>query len=162
MKNYVASQVAAKKAEGMLAPLIESDDDCESDRDSDADSSTSSQTETVKQSPMQKLKSIVGKFTVMLRCDGKEFFQSNLRWMSTATVYLVLAASIAASAAAMVTSPTLATYIMGGICIAMWVGKFPDVIEPYHLDLIFLFSVRNISVPNSVFKEIQLGQLPCG
>ena len=44
----------------MLTPLIDSDDD-DSDEDSDFDSSASVKVETVKRTPMQVLKSLVGK-----------------------------------------------------------------------------------------------------
>lgn len=73
MQSYVASRVAAKQAEGMLAPLLESDDDCEPDRDSDLDSSASSEVETAKQSPMQVMKSLIGEFKIIiLRYDGTD------------------------------------------------------------------------------------------
>lgn len=91
MDRYVTSQLAAKTADGMLTPLIDSDDD-ESDEESDFDSSASLKVETIKPTPMQVLKSLV--------------------------VYLVLGAGIATSVAAMVYAPTIITYIMGGVCIA--------------------------------------------
>jgi len=91
MERYVTSQLAAKTADGMLTPLIDSDDD-DSDEDSDFDSSASVKVETVKRTPMQVLKSLV--------------------------VYIVLGAGIAASVAAMVYAPTIITYIMSGVCIA--------------------------------------------
>ena len=79
MKSYVASKVAAKKAEGMLAPLMETDDDCESDRDSDVDSSSSSEIETVKQSPTQVLKSLIGEITSLVLSYYGVALSSNLR-----------------------------------------------------------------------------------
>lgn len=64
MERYVTSQLAAKTADGMLTPLIDSDDD-DSDEDSDFDSSASVKVETVKRTPMQVLKSLVGKHNIM-------------------------------------------------------------------------------------------------
>lgn len=123
MQSYVASRVAAKQAEGMLAPLLESDDDCEPDRDSDLDSSASSEVETAKQSPMQVMKSLIGEFKIIiLRYDGTDWLRSSLICNENVhcshTVYLVLGAGLAASAAAMVISPSLISFIMGGVCIA--------------------------------------------
>lgn len=59
MASYVAQRAASKKAEGMLAPLLS---DEESSLGSDTDSDASSKVETVKQSPMQKLKSLIGEY----------------------------------------------------------------------------------------------------
>lgn len=66
MERYVTSQLAAKTADGMLTPLIDSDDD-DSDEDSDFDSSASVKVETVKRTPMQVLKSLVGKHIMTWR-----------------------------------------------------------------------------------------------
>ena len=60
MTSYVAQRAASKKAEGMLAPLLDSDE--ESSLGSDTDSDASSKVETVKQTPMQKLKSLIGTY----------------------------------------------------------------------------------------------------
>ena len=60
MDRYVTSHLAAKTADGMLTPLMDSDDD-DSDEDSDFDSSASFKVETIKRTPMQVLKSLVGK-----------------------------------------------------------------------------------------------------
>ena len=60
MTSYVAQRAASKKAEGMLAPLLDSDE--ESSLGSDTDSDASSKVETVKQTPMQKLKSLMGTY----------------------------------------------------------------------------------------------------
>ena len=60
MSSYIAQRAASKKAEGMLAPLLDSDE--ESSLGSDTDSDASSKVETVKQSPLQKLKSLVGTY----------------------------------------------------------------------------------------------------
>ena len=56
--SYMAQRAASKKAEGMLAPLLESDDEYSTGSDDDSDAST--KVETVKQTPFQKLKSLVG------------------------------------------------------------------------------------------------------
>lgn len=90
MSSYLARKAASKKAEGMLAPLLESDDE-DSSVDSD-DSAASEEEEIVKKSPMQKLKTLV--------------------------VYGVLGCGVVASAGAMVVAPAIAIWVMGGICIA--------------------------------------------
>eukprot|EP00580_Thalassiosira_gravida_P001816 CAMPEP_0201612376 /NCGR_PEP_ID=MMETSP0492-20130828/22881_1 /ASSEMBLY_ACC=CAM_ASM_000837 /TAXON_ID=420259 /ORGANISM="Thalassiosira gravida, Strain GMp14c1" /LENGTH=89 /DNA_ID=CAMNT_0048078855 /DNA_START=58 /DNA_END=323 /DNA_ORIENTATION=+ len=88
MSSYVAKKVAVKKAEGMLAPLLDSDD--ESSVGSD-DSDAGSKEETVKRSPMEKLKSLA--------------------------VYSGLGGAVAVSAGAMIISPATAVFVMGGLCI---------------------------------------------
>ena len=54
--SKIATRMASKKAEGMLAPLLS---DEESSIDSD-DSNASSKMETVKKGPLQKLKTFLG------------------------------------------------------------------------------------------------------
>lgn len=54
--SMLATRMASKKAEGMLAPLLS---DEESSIDSD-DSNASSKMETVKKGPLQKLKTFLG------------------------------------------------------------------------------------------------------
>ena len=54
--SSIATRMASKKAEGMLAPLLS---DEESSIDSD-DSNASSKMETVKKGPLQKLKTFLG------------------------------------------------------------------------------------------------------
>lgn len=109
MSSYVAGKMASKKMEGLLAPLLESDDES-STLDSEADSDASTKVETVKQTPMQKLKSLV--------------------------VYVGLGGGVVASAAAMVLAPAIAIFVMGGICIAnvpyaafkeKGIGKIPSL-----------------------------------
>ena len=56
MSTRMATRMASKKAEGMLAPLLS---DEESSIDSD-DSNASSKMETVKKGPLQKLKTFLG------------------------------------------------------------------------------------------------------
>jgi hypothetical protein len=90
MASMMASRMASKKAEGMLAPLL-SDEDSTTGSDTD-DSDASSKVETVKKSPMQKLKTLI--------------------------VYIGLGGGVAASAASMVFAPFIATFVMGAICIA--------------------------------------------
>ena len=62
MSGYMASKMAERQANSMLSPLLDSDDESStgSDGGSDADSDASSRMETVKKSPMQKLKELVG------------------------------------------------------------------------------------------------------
>lgn len=108
MSNYVAGKMASKKVDSLLSPLLSDDESSRSSADSDADSSASSKVETVKQTPMQKLKSLV--------------------------VYIGLGAGVAASAGAMILSPAIVMFVMGGICIA--------------------------NVPYSVIKERQMGKIP--
>lgn len=88
----LASRAASKKAEGMLAPLLSDDESSTGSLDSDADSNASSKVESEKQTPMQKLKSLV--------------------------VFVGLGGGVAASAAAMVFAPVIAIFVMGGVCIA--------------------------------------------
>lgn len=90
--NKMAAKAASKKAEGMLAPLLSDDESSTGSADSDADSNASSTVSVVKQSPMQKLKSLV--------------------------VYVGLGGGVAASAAAMVLAPMVMIFVMGGVCIA--------------------------------------------
>jgi len=97
--------MASKKAEGLLAPLLT---DYESSTDSDVDSSASTKVETVKQTPMQKLKALV--------------------------VYVGLGAGVVVSAGAMVLSPAIVIFVMGGVCIA--------------------------NVPYAAIKEKQIGKTP--
>lgn len=52
--QYVAGRMASKKAEGMLSPLLGSDDDS---TDTGSNASDASSVERVKQTPMEKLKS---------------------------------------------------------------------------------------------------------
>ncbi len=60
--SYVAGKVASKKAEGLMAPLLKAvDDDGSTESESTLDSKKSD-TETVKLTPMQKLKSTAGKW----------------------------------------------------------------------------------------------------
>lgn len=64
--------MASKKAEGLLAPLLDSDDESSTGScDSDADSDANSKMETVKKSPMQKLKTLLGKSSLEGRFRGK-------------------------------------------------------------------------------------------
>lgn len=84
--------MASKKAEGMLSPLLVSDDESSTGSDTDADSDASTKMETERQTPMQKLKALV--------------------------VYGVLGAGVAGSAAAMVFMPGVAMFIAGGVCCA--------------------------------------------
>ena len=81
--------MAKKQAEGMLAPLLNEDKDESSMDADDTDSSSSSEVETVKQGPLEKLKSAV--------------------------VYLGLGLGLVASAGAMVLSPAIPIFIMGGL-----------------------------------------------
>lgn len=122
MEQYVTSQLAAKTADGMLAPLIDSDDD-ESDENSDYDSSASIKVETVKPTPMQVLKSLIGKNNVMMNVCLTTLIpflplSPCIQLDTNFKVYLVLGAGIAASVAAIVYAPIAITYIMGGVCIA--------------------------------------------
>jgi len=105
MSSYVAKKVAGKKAEGMLAPLLDSDDNSSVGSD---DSDASSKEETVKRSPMEKLKSLV--------------------------VYSGLGCGVALSAGAMILSPAIAIFVMGGLCIG--------------------------NVPYSAFKEHKMSKIP--
>mmetsp|Transcript_25726 Transcript_25726/g.46611 ORF Transcript_25726/g.46611 Transcript_25726/m.46611 type:complete len:370 (-) Transcript_25726:98-1207(-) len=89
MPSYVAKKVAGKKMEGMMSPLLDSDDDTSVGSD---DSDASSEEETVKRSPMEKLKSLV--------------------------VNSGLGGSAALSVGAMVLSPSIAVFAMGGLCVA--------------------------------------------
>lgn len=91
MASMMASRMASKKAEGMLAPLLSDEDSTTGSIDTD-DSDASSKVETVKKSPMQKLKTLI--------------------------VYIGLGGGVAASAASMVFAPFIATFVMGAICIA--------------------------------------------
>lgn len=90
MSSYIAGKMATSQLEGMLAPLLESDD--ESSTGSDADSNASSKVETVKQGVFEKLKSLI--------------------------VYVGLGGGVVLSAAAMVLTPAVAIFVMGGLCIA--------------------------------------------
>ncbi|KAL7548014.1 hypothetical protein ACHAWF_011288 [Thalassiosira exigua] len=91
--TYLAKKAAGKKADSFLKPLLSDDESSTgSDDGSDVDSSASSEVETVKQTPMQKLKSLV--------------------------VYVGLGGGVAACAAAMVLTPAIPIFVMGGICIA--------------------------------------------
>lgn len=109
MSGYLAQKAASKKAESLLSPLL-SDDDSSASGSSvgSQDSDASSKVETVKQTPMQKLKSLV--------------------------VYGGLGCGVAASAAAMVLSPVIAIFVMGGLTIA--------------------------NVPYAAFKERAIGKVP--
>ena len=92
MTSYAAGVMASRKAEGMLAPLLESDDDSSTDDSSyDSAGSAASAAEKVKQTPLQKLKS--------------------------ATVYAGLLGGTALSAAAAVMAPSVAVFVMGGLCV---------------------------------------------
>lgn len=90
MSSYIAGKVASKKAEGMLAPLLDSDD--ESCTTSHEGSDASSRVETVKKSPMEKLKSLV--------------------------VYAGLGGGAVLSVGAMVLAPATVVFVAGGLCIA--------------------------------------------
>mmetsp|Transcript_40875 Transcript_40875/g.87055 ORF Transcript_40875/g.87055 Transcript_40875/m.87055 type:complete len:344 (+) Transcript_40875:3-1034(+) len=92
MSNFVAGKIASKKAEGMLAPLLESDDESSTGSDSEAGSDASSKEEKVKQTPMQKLKTLVA--------------------------YGALGGGVVVSAGAMALAPAIAVFVMGGLCIA--------------------------------------------
>eukprot|EP00581_Thalassiosira_minuscula_P010488 CAMPEP_0183709740 /NCGR_PEP_ID=MMETSP0737-20130205/5721_1 /TAXON_ID=385413 /ORGANISM="Thalassiosira miniscula, Strain CCMP1093" /LENGTH=344 /DNA_ID=CAMNT_0025937911 /DNA_START=271 /DNA_END=1305 /DNA_ORIENTATION=- len=83
--------MASKKAEGMLAPLLDSDDESSTDASS-YDSDASSKIETEKRTPMQKLKELV--------------------------VYVGLGGGAALSAGAIVLNPAIAIFVMGGVCLA--------------------------------------------
>lgn len=104
MSTMLATQMASKKAEGMLAPLLS---DEESSIDSD-DSNASSKMETVKKGPLQKLKTFL--------------------------VYIGVSVGCVASVGAMVLSPAIAIFVMGGICIA--------------------------NAPYALFKERQMDKIP--
>lgn len=106
--SYVAGKVASQKAEGLLAPLLEAADDDGSTASESTFNSKKSDIETVKLSPMQKLKSTA--------------------------ILLIFAAGVAASVVAMIISPAVVVFVMGGVCIG--------------------------NVPHSAFKEMQLGKLP--
>lgn len=91
MSSYAAKYAAknaGKQASGLLEPLIGDDASLDDSVDSDA----SSKLETVKQSPLEKLKS--------------------------AAVFLGLGAGLVASAGAMVLAPQVFVFVMGGLCIA--------------------------------------------
>jgi len=94
MSAAMGTYMAKKQAKGMLAPLLEEDEDESSSTDSDDtdSSSSSSEMETVKQGPLEKLKSVV--------------------------VYVVLGLGLVASAGAMALSPAIPIFIMGGLTIA--------------------------------------------
>lgn len=93
MSSYVAQKVASKKMDSLLSPLLSDDDSSASGSvNSDADSNASSKVETVKQTPMQKLKSLL--------------------------VYAGLGIGVAASGAAMALNPMIAVFVMGGLTIA--------------------------------------------
>lgn len=91
MSSYVASRMASNKADSMLKPLLDSDDESSSDG-SDVDSSASSKVETVKQTPLQKLKSLL--------------------------VYIGLGVGAAASVGSMVLAPAIAVIVMAVITVA--------------------------------------------
>jgi len=104
----MGTYMAKKQVEGMLAPLLEEDENESSMAPDDADSSSSSEVETVKQGPLEKLKSTV--------------------------VYLGLGLGLVASAGAMVLSPAIPIFIMGGLTIA--------------------------NIPYAAIKERSMGKLP--
>ena len=60
MSSYLARKAASKKAEGMLAPLLESDEESSAASSRSSDDGSEESMEAVKQTPMQKLKSLVG------------------------------------------------------------------------------------------------------
>lgn len=120
--------MASKKAEGLLAPLLDSDDESSTGScDSDADSDANSKMETVKKSPMQKLKTLLGKSSLEGRFRGKANWYcvtDTLHLFLLRIVYVGLGGGIAASAAAMVLAPVVAIFVMGGVCIAKWVIQY--------------------------------------
>jgi len=158
----LATRMANKKAEGMLAPLLS---DEESSIDSD-DSNASSKMETVKKGPLQKLKTFLGE-ELLFYCNIDKCFYI---WVSTGlhlssnlhggivrllyiilgmpskhshimyiillhtAVYIGVSVGCAASVGAMVLSPAIAIFVMGGICIA--------------------------NAPYALFKERQMDKIP--
>ncbi|KAL9182468.1 hypothetical protein ACHAXT_013120 [Thalassiosira profunda] len=110
MSSYMASRMASQKANSLLTPLLSDDESSTASGSSEGGSSQSSKVETVKQTPMQKLKSLV--------------------------VYVGLAGGAAASVGAMALSPAVAIFVMGGLCIAnvpysaikeRQIGKIPSL-----------------------------------
>lgn len=93
MKGKAAVHAFTDKADGLLAPLLEEDEVSDSSSDESSaysdDSSVSTISVDVKQTPMQKLK--------------------------TVAVYFGLAVGAAASVGAMVLSPAIAVFVMGGL-----------------------------------------------
>lgn len=98
------------------APLLESDDE-DSSVDSDG-SDASEEEETVKKSPMQKLKTLVGELYRRHGCAMHHYPFLNLICLFPRVVYGVLGCGVVASAGAMVLAPVIAIFVMGGICIA--------------------------------------------
>jgi len=92
MSAAMGTYMASKKAEGMLAPLLEDDESATDSDDSSMGSDASSKVETVKQTPMQKLKS--------------------------AAIYAGLGLGVVASAGAILISPTIPIFVMGGLALA--------------------------------------------
>jgi hypothetical protein len=62
MERHVSSRLAAKAADDMLSPLIPDDD--ESEEDSDVESVERFKLDTIKPTPMQVLKSLIGKHII--------------------------------------------------------------------------------------------------
>lgn len=98
MSSYVVGKRTSRESESlsdesMLTPLL-SDEEASVDSDGglSQDSDASMRAETIKQTPMQIIKSLA--------------------------VYVGLCAGIAASAAAIALAPSIVVFIMGGICIA--------------------------------------------
>jgi len=108
MSASMGAYMASKKAEGMLAPLLEEDEASSDSDDSSMDSDASSKVETVKKGPMEKLKS--------------------------AAVYVGLGLGLVAAAGAMVISPGIPIFVMGGLTIA--------------------------NIPYTAVKERKMGNLP--
>lgn len=92
MSGYVAEKLARRKVEGVFAPLLDAAVDSSDEGSSDDESDARSELETVRQTPLQKLKSIAA-------VGG-------------------LVGGAAASVAAMALAPGPFTFLMGGVCLA--------------------------------------------
>eukprot|EP00970_Alexandrium_tamarense_P012917 scaffold3159_cov191-Alexandrium_tamarense.AAC.5 len=91
LAGALANRAASKQASVLLAPLLPDEESTDSDYSED-ESEGDEKMETVKHTPLQKLK--------------------------TSAVYVLLAGGVVVSAAAMVLSPVVLVFVSGGICCA--------------------------------------------
>ena len=95
--SYMARKATAKKAEGIMEPLLDAIvEDSDEESELTARSFRSDTLETVKLTPMQKIKIFA--------------------------VYLLISGGVAVSVASMILKPLTAVFVMGGVFLVKWVN----------------------------------------
>jgi hypothetical protein len=130
IRENMAVHAVTEKAGNLLEPLLEGEDDEESSYD-DESSTYSSPTKSIeiKATPLQKLKFILGKFTVVFYARIMAFY-STYQTSPLTLVTLGVMAGEAASVVAIILDPGIMVYVMVGI--TMLNGPF-SAFKEYHI-----------------------------